>query len=87
MAVDTGFPMIKGLSLGKTVIARRSELVCELADLYRGPGTLVDFETTEELVEAVGRLLHELPLPALPLGAALSDQETAFLFHDFQGTG
>jgi len=67
-----GFPVIRGLSHGKTVIARSSELLEELAACYRGPGRLLAFETRTELVELLGRELHDLEVDPLPLGTELA---------------
>jgi hypothetical protein len=70
-----GFPVIRGLSHGKTVIARRSELLLELAALYRGPGRLLAFEGSPDLVEKVGRLIHALPVESVLLGTGLAPDE------------
>lgn len=67
-----GFPVIRGLSHGKTVIARASALLDELASHYRGPGRLLAFDSSEDLVELVARALHELPVEPIPLGTALA---------------
>ncbi len=77
-----GFPVLKGLSYGRTVIARRSPLLQEIASHYRGPGKLVGFSTPVELVEAVGRAIHDLPLELLPLGTALSENEEPKTWRD-----
>lgn len=66
-----GFPVIRGLSYGKTVLARRSELLGELAANYRGPGRLVAFDNPMEMVEVIGQILHQQPIQALPLGTAI----------------
>ena len=67
-----GFPVIRGLSYGKTVIARRTKLLDELAGRYRGPGRLLAFETRTDLVELVGRVLHGLDVEEMPLGNELA---------------
>jgi len=67
-----GFPVIRGLSNGGTVIARRSELLSELAGLYSGPGRLLDYESTGELIRQVGAVLHDHPVTPLPLGGDLA---------------
>ena len=38
-------PTLKGFSYGRTVLARRSDLLFEVAAHYRGPGRLVAFDT------------------------------------------
>lgn len=70
-----GFPVIKGLSYGRTVIARRSDLLLEVAARHRSKGRLIAFETPQELVEMVGRVLHGLPADEVPLGTALRNGE------------
>lgn len=67
-----GFPVIRGLSYGKTVVARRSELLLELAERYDGPGRLLAYESREELVDMVGHVLHGLEVDPVPLGSALA---------------
>lgn len=64
-----GFPVLKGLSYGKTVIARQSSLLTELADHYAGGGRLVVFEHPNELVEKLGLVLHGRPVSTIRLGA------------------
>lgn len=48
-----GLPVINALAYGRTVVARASAVLEELAGLYRGPGRLVRFSTWSELVHAV----------------------------------
>ena len=66
-----GFPILKGLSYGRTVVARESGLLSELASHYRGPGRLIAFRSARELVEAVGRVIDGSEIAKVPLGAAL----------------
>ena len=80
-----GFPVIKGLAHGKTVIARRSELLEELAGLYRGPGRLVQYSSAPELVECLGRVLHGLPFESIPLGTTLGPNEPPVSWPDVAG--
>ena len=51
-----GLPVFEGLSYGRTVVARDSALVRELAPRYRGPGRLFVYSTERELVDLLGRL-------------------------------
>jgi hypothetical protein len=71
-----GFPVIRGLSYGRTVIARDSELLMEIASRYRGPGRLVSFRNPAELVEVVQRALHGRELKDISLGTALREHES-----------
>jgi glycosyltransferase involved in cell wall biosynthesis len=66
-----GFPVVTGLSYGRTVLARRSGLLEEVAAHYRGPGHLVPYRSAAELVRSLGALLHGSAPPSLTLGSAL----------------
>jgi len=65
-----GLPIVEGLAYGRTVIARASLLVDELAAEYRGPGRLLTFSTDRELIS----LLNELEQGGLPEGRALGER-------------
>lgn len=68
-----GFPILKALSSGRTVVARHSSLLLEIASHYRGPGRLIGFRDRIELVDRVGAILHGAGVSGIPLGAALHD--------------
>jgi glycosyltransferase involved in cell wall biosynthesis len=68
-----GFPVVRGLAYGQTVVVRRSPLWRELAGLTRAPGRLVEYELPHELVRCVGQALSGEPVDALPLGGDLLD--------------
>ena len=63
-----GFPVVTALAYGRTVLARRSALIEELAAQCNPHGRLVVFDRREELAELLGRLLHGETVPELPLG-------------------
>ena len=63
-----GFPVVRGLSFGRTVIARKSALLEEVAAHYRGPGRLLGYDTRSELVESVARCLKGMDVEEMPLG-------------------
>jgi glycosyltransferase involved in cell wall biosynthesis len=67
-----GFPVIRGLSYNRTVLARRSDLLAELADNYSGPGRLVAFTNPLEMMELAGQILHGEDLQPLALGRAVA---------------
>ncbi|MDQ2842601.1 MAG: hypothetical protein M3Y72_16480 [Acidobacteriota bacterium] len=71
-----GFPIVKGLSYNRTVIARTSELLFEIAAQYRGPGKLIEYSTPADLITAVGRILHGYEVPELSLGSGLQANES-----------
>lgn len=64
-----GFPIVNALAYGRTVVARDSALLREIAAAYSGPGRIVPFTTPDSLVERLSRLRHGLPVPTVPLGA------------------
>jgi glycosyltransferase involved in cell wall biosynthesis len=77
-----GLPVIRGLSVGRTVIARASDLLRELAARYRGPGRLLSFNNPAQLVELVGRVLHNEPVNEIGLGSALGAMERPMTWTD-----
>lgn len=78
-----GFPVVNGLSYGRTVLARRTDLLEEVAARYRGPGRLVPYRSAAELVRSLGALLHGSSPPSLCLGSALPPEGPA---HDWRRT-
>ncbi|HTS82534.1 MAG TPA: glycosyltransferase [Myxococcaceae bacterium] len=68
-----GLPVMKALAYGRPVVVRSSPLWHELAALTRAPGRLVEFTLPQDLVLAVGRLLAETEVGALPFGGRLGD--------------
>ena len=67
-----GLPVVEGLSYGRTVIARASLLLDEIAAEYRGPGRLLTFSTERELIA----LLNELEQGRLPEGRTFGEDRT-----------
>jgi glycosyltransferase involved in cell wall biosynthesis len=65
-----GMPIIQGLARGRTVVARESALVSELAELYRGPGRLLTFATERQLIELLTRLERGEAVQEVRLGSA-----------------
>ncbi len=65
-----GLPIVHGLACGRTVVARASALVDELAARYRGPGRLHTFRTERELVALMTALRRGDEVPSVPLGTA-----------------
>jgi glycosyltransferase involved in cell wall biosynthesis len=63
-----GLPIIEGLSYGRTVVARASSLVDELAAEYRGPGRLLTFSTERELIGLLNDLERGGSPEERPLG-------------------
>ncbi len=62
-----GLPVVNAMAYGKTVVARDSALLREIADAYRGPGRLVPYSTPDELIERLTCLRHGRAVPELPL--------------------
>ncbi|MEZ5286842.1 MAG: hypothetical protein R2712_18945 [Vicinamibacterales bacterium] len=67
-----GLPIVQGLAHGRTVIARASALVHELAARYAGPGRLLTFSTDRELVDLLNRLARGEHAEPVPLGTDAS---------------
>ena len=67
-----GFPIVTALAHGKTLIARKSELLDEIAARC-STGRLITFTRRDQLVDILGRLLHGEALPEEPLGTAAAD--------------
>lgn len=63
-----GFPLVRGLAYGKTVIARNSKLLHEIATNMPNIGRLIEFENTLDLIGIVAHLLRGDDYPSLPLG-------------------
>jgi glycosyltransferase involved in cell wall biosynthesis len=68
-----GFPLVTALSYGRTVLARRSSLVEELAAQCSPRGRLLTFDRREDLVDLVGRLVHGGVLPEIPVGSSVKN--------------
>ncbi len=77
-----GLPVLKGLSYGRTVIARESALLFEIAGNYRGPGKLLAYSTGFDLVDIVGRVIHGDSLDEIPLGRDLAQGEQPKTWQD-----
>jgi len=70
-----GIPIIRGLAKAKTVVARETSLLHELADQYRGPGNLQEYSSSSELVERVAEVLHGIPREGMRFGRGLESDE------------
>ena len=64
--------MSRASPAARTVVARESALVSELADLYRGPGRLLTYSTERELVDLLNRLDRGELVTDLRLGSGAS---------------
>lgn len=68
-----GLPVVNALAYGKTVVARESALLREIAAAYKGPGRLISYSTPDELVQHLSCLRHGRQVPELPLGLGRSE--------------
>jgi glycosyltransferase involved in cell wall biosynthesis len=68
-----GLPIVTALAYGRTLLARRSTLLEEIAARCAPRGRIVPFDRREDLVTLIGRLLHGEEVSGLPLGAALEN--------------
>jgi hypothetical protein len=66
-----GLPIIEGLARGLDVVARRSELLEEIAAQYRGAGRILPFDDPLSLIECIGRSLAGAEVETLPLGTGI----------------
>src|SRR5678815_5138960 len=68
-----GFPIVTALAYGRTLVARQSALLDEIAARCVPRGRLVPFARRDALVQIVGRILHDEDVATSPLGTALDD--------------
>jgi glycosyltransferase involved in cell wall biosynthesis len=68
-----GFPILTTLAYGRTVVARHSTLLDEIAARCVPRGRIVPFSRRDELVDIVGALLHGGEVPTLPLGGSIEN--------------
>ncbi|MDM0067675.1 glycosyltransferase [Variovorax sp. J31P207] len=71
-----GLPVVEALAYGRPVLVRASALWSEIAAHSRLAGRMVAFDDTVSLVEALGRVLAELPVDTIPSATALRDGES-----------
>jgi glycosyl transferase family 1 len=72
-----GLPIVEGLAHGLDVVARRSELLDEIAAQYRGPGRILPFDDPLSLLEAIGRSLTGAAVDTLALGTQVPDGQSS----------
>jgi glycosyltransferase involved in cell wall biosynthesis len=68
-----GFPILTTLAYGRTLVARDSALLREIACRCAPHGRIVPFARRDALVDVVGRLLHGEDVETVPLGTALEN--------------
>jgi glycosyltransferase involved in cell wall biosynthesis len=67
-----GFPVVTALAYGRTMLARESSLLHEVAGRCPARGRLIGYQQRDEVVEAIGRLLHGEPVAEIPVGRELN---------------
>jgi glycosyltransferase involved in cell wall biosynthesis len=72
-----GFPVVTALAYGRTLLARRSALLEEIAGQCAARGRIVPYDRRDDLVDLVGRLIHGHDVPQLALGTSLANGRTA----------
>jgi glycosyltransferase involved in cell wall biosynthesis len=70
-----GFPVVKGLAHGLDVVARRSDLLTEIAGLCPERGRVIPFDDPASGVDVVRRVLAGASVETVRLGAALAPRE------------
>jgi glycosyltransferase involved in cell wall biosynthesis len=73
-----GLPVVKGLAHGKTVIARSSRLLHEIAPMCANVGRLIEFTNSMDLLPIVAPLLSGRCHPAMALGDKLVAGQPAY---------
>lgn len=77
-----GLPVVEGLSYGRPVLVRKSELWDEIAAHSRFSGYLIEFEGRAELIDRLGQILKgSLPVE-LPSGVALQNGQAPTTWRD-----
>ena len=66
-----GFPVVKGLAHGLDVVARRSDLLSEIAGQCAPRGRIVPFDDPASLIDSVRRSLAGESGETVPLGTGL----------------
>jgi len=67
-----GLPVVTALAYGRTLLARESCLLDEVASRCQPRGRLIGYRQRDELVDQIGRLLHGEPVAEHSLGTALN---------------
>jgi len=67
-----GFPIVTALAYGRTLLARESSLLHEVASQCPPGGRLIAYRQRDDVVDAIGRMLHQERVEEAPIGAALN---------------
>jgi glycosyltransferase involved in cell wall biosynthesis len=67
-----GFPVVTALAYGRTLLARDSSLLHEVASHCPPGGRLIAYRQRDEVIDTIGRLLHGERVTEVPIGAALN---------------
>jgi glycosyltransferase involved in cell wall biosynthesis len=73
-----GLPMVRGLAYGKTVVARSSRLLHEIAAMCVNVGRLIEFDNSLDLLPIIASELRGECRPAIPLGNKLIAGQPAY---------
>ncbi len=77
-----GLPVVTALAYGRTLCARESAVLTEVASLCPPRGRVIPYGHRDALIDVVGRLLHGLPTQGLPVGAAVNGHVPAIVGTD-----
>jgi glycosyltransferase involved in cell wall biosynthesis len=69
-----GFPIVTALAYGKTLVARKSQLLDEIAARCSS-GRVVEYTHRDQLIETIGRLLNGGAVETLPLGTVVAETQ------------
>jgi glycosyltransferase involved in cell wall biosynthesis len=73
-----GLPVVRGLAHAKTVVARSSRLLHEVATMCANVGRLIEFTNSMDLLPIVASVLRGDGCPAVPLGSKLAAGQAAY---------
>jgi glycosyltransferase involved in cell wall biosynthesis len=73
-----GLPVVRGLAHGKTVVARSSRLLHEIAAMCADVGRLIEFTNSMDLLPIVASVLRGVYYPGVPLGHKLVAGQPAY---------
>jgi glycosyltransferase involved in cell wall biosynthesis len=73
-----GLPVVRGLAHGKTVVARSSRLLHEIAAMCVNVGRLMEFTNSMDLLPIIASVLRGSCYPAVPLGNGAAPGQQAY---------
>jgi glycosyltransferase involved in cell wall biosynthesis len=69
-----GFPVVTSLAYGRTLLARESALLHEVATRCSPRGRLIGYQQRDDVIDTIARLLHGERVPEIPVGADINGE-------------